>query len=488
MIAAIPPVPPTPPTPTEDEKDVQYIDYDGSIVAQYDADEFLALSAHPSNPDHTSEGLTAQGWNWSLADAKTYVTNHGMLVIGQMYTTTDGATRIKIDTSLLPTPSTPVTFHVIQNVKNGTTIDWGDGSAVETFVNASSNTTLSHSYASAGEYTVVIAPSSNTSIKIGGAWSFMMTGSGYTSYDVERYLCVKSMHIGSNVTEIYAFMCYNCDTVTLSRGLTTVSLQYFHGLKALTSPDTARTLNVRESFNMAMLSINNGHTSVPGNAYATCYSLRKLCLPDTITTINSYGITNLYGVKRLALSNNITTINNVAAAYTLESLVIPDSFTSLGVYSFQNCHSLKKLVLGDGLTSIGQQCFENCISLKEITFGSSLVTIGTGVNTFLCPQSLETLTIPDTVTTIGQAAFRYGGALKTLVIGSGITSIGGNAFANYPVLESITIKATTPPTIASGVFGTTNNCPIYVPSGCLAAYQSATGWTAFAGRMVESNS
>ena len=71
-------------------KDVNFYDYDGTLLHSYSASEFLMLSSLPENPSHS--GLTAQGWNWTLSDAKTYVNKYGGLIIGQLYTTTDGMT------------------------------------------------------------------------------------------------------------------------------------------------------------------------------------------------------------------------------------------------------------------------------------------------------------------------------------------------------------------------------------------------------------
>ena len=61
-----------------DEKDVNFYDYDGTRLYSYSAADFAALDALPANPSH--DGLTAQGWNWTLADAKTYVATYGELV------------------------------------------------------------------------------------------------------------------------------------------------------------------------------------------------------------------------------------------------------------------------------------------------------------------------------------------------------------------------------------------------------------------------
>jgi len=40
-----------------------------------------------------------------------------------------------------------------------------------------------------------------------------------------------------------------------------------------------------------------------------------------------------------------------------------------------------------------------------------------------------------------------------------------------------------PPTLGSSTFDDTNNCPIYVPSGSVNAYKSASGWSTYADRI-----
>ena len=72
-------------------KDVNFYDYDGTIVTSWTLEELATKTALPDYPSH--EGLICQGWNWSLADLKT--TNRKMNV-GAMYITDDGKTRIYI--------------------------------------------------------------------------------------------------------------------------------------------------------------------------------------------------------------------------------------------------------------------------------------------------------------------------------------------------------------------------------------------------------
>ena len=77
-----------------EESDVNFYDYDGTILYAYTKADFLALNEMPANPTH--QGLTAQGWNWVLADAKSYVNKYGGLIIGQNYITDDGKTRLYV--------------------------------------------------------------------------------------------------------------------------------------------------------------------------------------------------------------------------------------------------------------------------------------------------------------------------------------------------------------------------------------------------------
>ena len=45
--------------------DVVFRDYDGTILYSYSASEVASLSSLPPLP--TREGLTCQGWNWTLS-------------------------------------------------------------------------------------------------------------------------------------------------------------------------------------------------------------------------------------------------------------------------------------------------------------------------------------------------------------------------------------------------------------------------------------
>lgn len=120
---------------------------------------------------------------------------------------------------------------------------------------------------------------------------------------------------------------------------------------------------------------------------------------------------------------------------------------------------LVSVEIGDCVTEIGSEVFEACSSLTSVT-------------------------ISDAATSIDIYAFAACVGLTSVTIPSGVTSIGGGAFSDCISLTSVTCLATTPPSLgSSNVFSNTRNCPIYVPSESVSAYQSASGWSTYASRI-----
>lgn len=209
-------------TPVQAPKnDVTFYDYDGSIVTSYSASDFANLSALPANPTH--QGLAAQGWNWTLADAKAYVASYGMLDIGQTYITDDGKTRLYITIAAKDRMQLPLYWS--QTVSNGVTIDWGDGSATETF-SGTGHLNTTHTYSAIGSYIITFTVVEDCELGLGGWYDeekgvdFSIVGSAYPYSNFIR--CVE---IGSGVTSIgeYAFnYCSSLSSVTIPNSVTSI--------------------------------------------------------------------------------------------------------------------------------------------------------------------------------------------------------------------------------------------------------------------------
>jgi hypothetical protein len=146
-------------------------------------------------------------------------------------------------------------------------------------------------------------------------------------------------------------------------------------------------------------------------------------------------------------------------------------------YAFQGCSGLTgSLVIGDNIGIINNAAFSGCTGLNgTLTIGSGVTYIRN--NAFsVCSNLTGDIVIPDSVAGIGSYAFQNCSGLRgTITIGTGVTSIGSYAFDGIQKIQSITILATTPPTIggANNSFGspTLFNFPIYVPSASLRAYK-----------------
>ena len=99
---------------------------------------------------------------------------------------------------------------------------------------------------------------------------------------------------------------------------------------------------------------------------------------------------------------------------------------------------------------------------------------------------LTSITIPDSVTKIEQSAFKNCTSLTSVTIPNSVTAIGSGVFSGCTSLTSVTMKSTTPPSISTDVFTNDNNLSsIVVPAGCGDAYKAATGWSAYADKIVE---
>lgn len=75
-------------------KPIKFRDCDGTVLHSYTADEVANMTELPALP--TKSGLTCQGWNWTLAQIKSYAAAYGKCEVGATYTTDDGKTRIKL--------------------------------------------------------------------------------------------------------------------------------------------------------------------------------------------------------------------------------------------------------------------------------------------------------------------------------------------------------------------------------------------------------
>lgn len=321
--------------------DVNFLDYDGTIVYSYSRTDALALNALPSNPSHT--GLTAQGWNWSLANIKSYLSKYpdATVYVGQMYITNDGKTRLYVhfeDGRCAP---------YLQLYPNGTVvIDWGDNSTTDTLTGTSLSTiqSVQHTYAHGGDYVITLTVTGSVTINgdtTAGSYLLQKEAGTSSTYVSQVYRnAIKKIEIGSGVdlSNSYAFrMLTSLKTVTLPK-------------------DT---------------------TSLGSYAFQNCYSLLSLTIPDGVTSFGSYTFSGCGSLVNFTIPDGMTSIGNYvfSSCYSLMNVTIPDDVTSLGKNAFQSCYSLVNLTIPDGITSIASNAINSCYSLANLTIQSDVTSI-----------------------------------------------------------------------------------------------------------------
>lgn len=346
-----------------------------------------------------------------------------------------------------------------------------------------------------------------------------------------------SIHIPSGVTSIGAaafFDCYALSSVTIPSGVTTIANYTFTNCSGLTSvdiPNSVISIGV-EVFHrcsgLTSIDIPSGVTSIGSGACEYCSNLSGVTIPSGVTNIGENTFYNCFSISSINIPSGVTSIGYKAfkncsglTSITVEATTPP----TLGTDVFANTNNCPIYVPSGSVTVYQSawptyasriQAIPTPISLKfqatysdlstyskecdgALTLISGETTEGTtdyrlmtsaiigdcvefiGVRAFRGFSSLTNVDISSSVTSIGNNAFRNCTSLPSIDIPSGVTSIGDAAFKNCSGLTSITVNATTPPTLGTEAFNYTNNCPIYVPSASVSAYQSA--WSTYASRI-----
>lgn len=430
---------------SEDIKEVTFYDYDGSIAYTYTTEEFLALSSMPTVPTHT--GLTSDGWNWSYADARTWVNKYGILAIGNIVHPSDGSTRILVN----PKAGESLTINRSGGTLSGT-VDWGD----ETTTTISSNS-VTHTYEANGHYDIRIHSTADV--------AYAMTIGGDTDM-------VEEVNLGQYATsQTAANLSYGrkCRIISFPHGLATVGINFTQGytnLEAFILPNSVTTISNTNNQYQSVKAVsfpNNVYTSIP-------WFLKCPVITVRVTTITTPSNTPQHRLKYLVFSDDATAFSTNQR--------------------FQGLTGLRRLYLSQNVSS-GEPTyyFTDLILLEKLVMPKLVTSIA--ANAFIELNRLEELTLPSNLVTVGNESFTNMYSLASLSIPSTVTSIGNKSFSQLNSLRELHFYSTTPPTVGGtdAFSGLNSTCIIYVPYSAdhsvLEAYQAATNLSRFASQMVE---
>ena len=578
----------------EDDYDVEFIDYDGKVLIGMSKEEFLQLEDLPENPI-VHENLIPDGWNWTFEEAHDYVSKYGVIVIGALYTTRNGASWFTINLDADDLLEMPIIFR--QSVRQGVLVDWGDGTS-ERFNDGVGFSTRFHTYAEQGKYTIMLTPDEGCVLDIGASQEDIH---GYPSAITKKWMIKREgIVVGRVGTYTRTFWhTYSTKYVVYPRGITLMqasagNLGSTRSLEALILPPTITSVvGITSSVNCKYLSWPKADTTIGKDQFASCYHLKKIIIPEGVTSIGASAFYGCYNAKEIIIPDSVTSIGSAAfydchnikkiiipegvtsigaetfrgcykvneiiipdgvtsigqAAFSncfkVNEIIIPEGVTSIGAYAFSGCYNAKKIIISDGVTSIGQSAFGECYNAKEIIIPDSVTTISRaafnscqnlqhatlsknltvvpqslfsgcislqqinlhegiteiGESAFMSCHSFTEINLPESLVTIGSSAFNGCYKVESITIPKNVTSIGSAAFQCFKYnggifnkLVELHLKPTVPPTLTQAAytsnysvfsFRTGADIKVYVPKGCLEAYQTATNWTTIAQYMIE---
>lgn len=174
--------------------------------------------------------------------------------------------------------------------------------------------------------------------------------------------------------------------------------------------------------------IDEGVTTIAGDAFGFCGNITNVSLPDSIVSLG-----------------------NGAFEYCekLSSITLPSALTSIGTRAFLGCESLTKLDIPASVTSIDPDgTFAECFNLESINVesGSEVYCSVDGVlfdaekKQLLCYPSNKSdsfYTLPDTVEIIYDSAFFGNKSISDLTIPGSVSQIGSFAFTGCNNLKNV---------------------------------------------------
>lgn len=171
--------------------------------------------------------------------------------------------------------------------------------------------------------------------------------------------------------------------------------------------------------------------------------------------------------------------DEVANAFIDEGLA--KAYTALGVSGNISITANGQYSVADyaGAT-VNVPDFKNLVdrSITSVTADMLAGVTKIGIGAFLGCESLTSVEIPNSVTSFDFGAFGTSG-LQSITIPSSVTLINDQAFENCASLVSVTVLATTPPTLGNDALPSSSELKIYVPAESVNTYKAASGWSEY---------
>ena len=340
------------------ESDINFWDYDGTLLYSWTLAELATKTELPSLPSH--DGLVCQGWNWTLADIKDAGRE---LDIGALYITDDGKTRIYVDVDTETWDDFVLNYW--QSTRNATTVDWGDGTTPET-KNADSWIEHRHTYASSGSYVITMSVKEGTTMQLGaGGASRFLIANGET--DMGRCAMLAKVEIGermTRVTERAFYAAVRLKSVSVPSSVLFEPWRTFEQAANIRAVTVSFSSEIIQSFyqctNLRAIASTKGTTHSPGYVI-TNTAVRQI----NFDMSDAY---NAQALERVHIKAVNGQVGDFSSCRFLLEVTIPADATTFVAAAFQGNYALRRVTCLGDIASIPAQVFQRCYPLRFVDF------------------------------------------------------------------------------------------------------------------------
>lgn len=383
------------------ESDINFWDYDGTLLYSWTLAELATKTELPPLPSH--DGLVCQGWNWTLADIKDAGRE---LDIGALYITDDGKTRLYVDVDTETWDDFVLNYW--QSNINTTTVDWGDGTTPET-KDASSWIEHRHVYAASGSYVITMSVKDGKTMELGNGSNGRMLIAN-DERDSARCSMLAKVEIGErmpNVTERAFYAAVRLKSISVPAGV------LFEPYRTFERATSIRAVTV--AFSSAII-----------QTFYNCTNLRAIATPKGVTQRNdnnNYDITNAsvrlvnFDMTTAYVANclervHIKAVNgqvgDFSSCVSLLEVTIPADATTFVTAAFQGDYALRRVTCLGDIASIPAQVFQRCYPLRfvDLTHCTAVPTLA-NVNAFDATHPQLEIRVPASLADAWKAATNW---------------------------------------------------------------------------------
>lgn len=378
------------------ESDINFWDYDGTLLYSWTFAELTTKTELPPLPSH--DGLVCQGWNWTLQDIKDAGRE---LDIGALYITDDGKTRLYVDVDTETWDDFVLNYW--QSTRNATTVDWGDGTTPET-KDASSYIEHRHVYASSGSYVITMSVKEGTTMRLGHDGRMLIANG---EADSGRCAMLRRVEVGARVTGTDPQCFRNCCR-----------------LESVLLPQTTKIYTPRAFEQCTQLRVFiAADMDEVWQSFYRCSNLRAIATPKGTTQKNNYAIANT-AVRQVnfdmidaytaeALERvHIKAVNGQVGVFSLcralLEVTIPADATTFVAAAFSGDNALRRVTCLGNIASIPAQVFQRCYPLRfvDLTHCTAVPTLA-NVNAFDKTHEQLEIRVPASLTDAWKAATNW---------------------------------------------------------------------------------